>query len=279
LTGFIDFHVHPPVTEFVTGPLQPLHEELSVLSAEDVAEHYRRRDGRAVVLGLDTESTSRRRAFSNRDVAAVVETAPDVLFGMGSVDPAGGAKAVAGIHEARRLGLIGIAFDPVVQGFDPAERSMKQLLDIAADHGLIVLFHTGETSLGRGQPGGGGLRLTNGDPRLVDTVAALHPDLLVVIAHSGALWREEALAIAGHKGNVWLTLVGAPAPEVAAFLEAQDALVDAGRCLFGSGWALGDLDAQLKEWDTVDEELRRAVLHDNAASLLGLDEEGSPLDP
>lgn len=270
MNGFIDAHVHPPVAELVDGPLQPLDAQLTVVAPEAVADQYRERDGRALILGLDTESTTRRRPFSTRDVAALVASAPDVLIGMGSVNPARGAKAVAAIHEVARLGLAGIALDPVAQGFDPAERSMQHLWDIAAEHELIALFRTGETRLGRGQPGGGGLRLRNGDPRLVDAVAADHPDLAVVIAHSGALWREEALAAARHKANVWLTLVGAPAAEVTAMLEAQD-LIDSRRCLFGSGWALGDLDAQLKEWAEVDEELRRLVLHDNAANLLGLD--------
>jgi predicted TIM-barrel fold metal-dependent hydrolase len=273
LTAFIDFHVHPPVAEFTDGPLQPFRVDLDVMSIADVADHYRARDGRAVLLGLDTESTTRLPPFSTTDVALMVEAAPDVLFGLGSVDPARGAKAVAGIHEASRFGLAGIALDPVVQGFDPAERSIQHLWDIAADHGLIVLFHTGETRLGRGQPGGGGLRLANGDPRLVDAVAARHPGMRIVLAHSGSLWREEALAVAGHKGNVWLTMVGEPAGNVATLLEAQEGMVHPGGCLFGSGWAFGDLDAQLKEWDAVDEELRRVVLHDNAAALLGLDEE------
>lgn len=267
MTGFIDFHVHPPVPELVDGPLQPFDAELSPMAFEAVADHYRSREGRAVILGLDTETTTRRRPFSTKDVAALVASAPDALIGMGSVDPARGAKAVAAIHEAARLGLVGIALDPVAQGFDPAERSTQHLWDIAAEHDLIVVFRTGETRLGRGHTGGGGLRLANGDPRLVDAVAAGHPDLAVVIAHSGTLWREEALASARHKSNVWLTLVGSPATEVTAMLETQE-LIDSRRCLFGSGWALGDLDAQLKEWDTVDEELRQLVLHDNAADLL-----------
>jgi hypothetical protein len=178
---------------------------------------------------------------------------------------------VAGIHEASRLGLTGIALDPVVQGFDPSERSIQHLWDIAADHGLVVLIHTGVTGLGRGQRGGGGLRLANGDPRLVDSVAARNPGMQIVMAHTGSLWREEALAIAGHKGNVWLTLVGAPAGDVTALFEAQEGRLDRRRYVFGSGWAFGDLDTQLKEWDVVDEELRRSVLYDNAADLLRLD--------
>lgn len=270
MTHFIDFHVHPPVVEFVTGPLAPFDIDLPLLEAPDIATHYRDRDGRAVILGLDTESTSRHRPFSNQDVAAMVAAEPDVFIGLGSVDPAQGAKAVAGIHGAARLGLAGLAFDPLAQRFDPSERSMLHLWDNAADHGLIVLFHTGVTRLGRDRPGGGGLRLSHGDPRLVDAVASLYPTMQVIIAHTGSLWREEALAVAAHKQNVWLTLVGAPASDYAPLQEGGDPPLTIERCLFGSDWAFADLDEQLKGWELADDDLRRQVLNDNATGLLGL---------
>ncbi|GMQ86205.1 MAG: 4-hydroxyphenyl-beta-ketoacyl-CoA hydrolase [Acidimicrobiia bacterium] len=267
---FIDFHVHPPVEEFIDGPVAPFDVGLDLLGVDEVAEHYRERDGRAVILGLDTESTTRHRPFSSEDVATVVAAHPEVFVGFGSVDPARGAKAVAGIHGAARLGLAGLAFDPVVQAFDPAERSTLTLWANASDHGLIVLFHTGDTRLGRGLPGGGGLRLAHGDPRWVDVVASLYPDLRIVLAHNGALWREEALAVAAHKPNVWLSLIGTSAAEYAVLFDDALSPLDSNRCLFGSGWALADLDGQLAGWKSIDEHVRQRVLHDNAAELLGL---------
>lgn len=268
MTQFIDFHVHPPVEEFTTGPLVPFQIEVPLMSSADVADRYRDRDGRAVILGLDTESTTRYRPFSNTDVASMVASDPEIFIGLGSVDPAKGAKAVAGIHGAARLGLAGLAFDPMAQGFDPSERSMLHLWDNASDHGLIVLFHTGASMLGRGLPGGAGLRLRHGDPRLVDVVASLYPEMRVVIAHTGALWREEALAVAAHKQNVWLTLVGASGAEYERLLETADPPIDPSRVLFGSGWVFDDLDEQLKGWDLVNDDIEQQVLHGNAAQLL-----------
>ena len=268
MTQFIDFHVHPPVEEFTSGPLVPFQIEVPLMSSADVADRYRDRDGRAVILGLDTESTTRYRPFSNTDVASMVASDPEVFIGLGSVDPAKGAKAVAGIHGAARLGLAGLAFDPMAQGFDPSERSMLHLWDNASDHGLIVLFHTGASMLGRGLPGGAGLRLRHGDPRLVDVVASLYPEMRVVIAHTGALWREEALAVAAHKQNVWLTLVGASGAEYERLLETADPPIDPSRVLFGSGWVFDDLDEQLKGWDLVNDDIEQQVLHGNAAQLL-----------
>lgn len=271
MTGFIDFHVHPPVDRFTEGPLAPFQLDLLPLSTDEVAAHYTEREGRAVILGLDTESTTRLRPFSNDDVAAMTSAHPEVFVGFGSVDPARGAKAVAGVHGAARLGLAGLAFDPVAQAFDPAERSNYTLWANASDHGLIVLFHTGATRLGRGLPGGGGLLLRNGNPQAVDVVAALFPELRVVLAHNGTLWRDEALAVAAHKPNVWLSLIGASPAEYDALFDDPAVTIDQGSCLFGSGWALADLDGQLKSWKRASKDRRQAVLHDNAAELLGLD--------
>ena len=90
------------------------------------------------------------------------------------------------------------------------------------------------------------------------------------MAHNGSLWREEALAIAAHKPNVWLSLIGTSAAEYTMLFDDPVSPLDPNRCLFGSGWALADLDEQLAGWDLVDEDLQRQLLYDNAAELLGM---------
>lgn len=279
MTDFIDFHVHPPVTELLGGPLAPYLESLEgrieanleTLTVDDVAANYRDRDGKAVLLGWDAETVTKQRPFSSADVAAMVATHPDVFYGFGSIDPARGAGAVAGVHSAARLGLIGLAFHPVGQGFDPSSRSAFNVYEAAAQHGLICLFHTGYSRLGSGMPGGTGLKLSHGAPAAVDHIAATFPSLQIVIAHLGRLWRDEAVAVAAHKSNVWLNLVGST-PK--GFTEDLDALAgfDFDRCLFGSDWCFASLDDALAAWHpgSVDEKVRRRVLHDNAIGLLGL---------
>ena len=274
MSEFIDFHVHPPVEQLLAGPIAPYlanlnghtGTDLKTLTADDVAEYYRRRNGRAVLLGWDTETVTRRRPFSSEDVAAMVESHPDVFYGFGSIDPARGARAVAGVHSAARMGLSGLAFHPVGQGFDPASRQAFAIYETAFEHGMICLFHTGFSRLGSRMPGGTGLRLSYGVPRAVDEVAASFPDLQIVVAHLGRLWRDEAIAIASHKSNVWLNLVGTDGH---TFLDDIDG-VDADRCLFGSDWCFASLDAALDGWKAgpVDDGTRRRILHDNAARLL-----------
>lgn len=274
MSEFIDFHVHPPVEQLLNGPIAPYlasldglaGTDLEMLTTDDVAEYYRKRDGQAILLAWDTENVTRHRPFASEDVAAMVASHPDVFYGFGSIDPARGARAVAGVHSAARMGLSGLAFHPVGQGFGPASRQAFPIYEAASEHGMVCLFHTGHSRLGAGQPGGTGLRLSHGDPRAVDEVAATFPDLQIVIAHLGRLWHDEAVAIASHKSNVWLNLVGADGP---AFLDEVDG-VDIRRCLFGSDWCFASLDAALEGWRTgaVDDETRQLVLHDNAERLL-----------
>lgn len=274
MTDFIDFHVHPPVEALLTGPiapyLGPLSErtgtDLVTLTTDEVADAYRERRGKAVLLGWDTETITRRRPFSSEDVAAMVAAHPDVFYGLGSIDPARGARAVAGVHSAARLGLSGLAFHPVGQGFDPASRAAFAMYETASEHGLVCLFHTGSSRLGAGMPGGSGLLLSHGDPRSVDEVAAAFPDLQIVIAHLGRLWRDEAVAVAAHKSNVWLNMVG----EDAAAFAADAAQLDGERCLFGSDWCFASLDDALAGWKpgSIDESTRQRVLLGNATRLL-----------
>ncbi|MFV9673271.1 MAG: amidohydrolase family protein [Acidimicrobiia bacterium] len=279
MTDFIDFHVHPPVTELLGGPIAPYLEplegridtSLETLTVDEVAANYRDRNGKAVLLGWDAETVTKQRPFSSADVAAMVAAHPDVFYGFGSIDPARGAGAVAGVHSAARLGLIGLAFHPIGQGFDPSSRLVFNVYEAAADHGLICLFHTGYSRLGSGMPGGTGLKLSHGAPAAVDHVAATFPNLQIVIAHLGRLWRDEAVAVAAHKSNVWLNLVGSTPKGCMEDLDALAAL-DFDRCLFGSDWCFASLDDALAAWQpgSVDETVRRRVLHDNAIRLLGL---------
>lgn len=282
MTEFIDVHVHPPVAEFLDGPLAPYApslrtptgDPLEPVSAEELADHYRRRNGRAVLLGWDTESATHHPPFSSGHVADVVAAAPDVFVGFGAVDPTKGARAVAQVHEAARLGMLGIATHAAAQGIGPGDRFTYTVWESAADHGLVCLFHTGATRLGAGMPGGDGVRLEPGRPVHVDAVAARFPDLRIVISHSGPVWRDEALTIAMHKGNVWLDLRGNPPTEFDATVRSLIRGPLAGRVLFGSDYPFGDVDRLRSDWDLLNmpPSVTQRFMHDNAAELLGLSE-------
>ena len=180
------------------------------------------------------------------------------------------AGAVAGIHQAARLGLAGLAFHPASERIAPSDRDGRQLWETATEHGLVCLFHTGFTRLGAGLPGGGGVGLEPARPIHIDRVAAAHPGLHVILSHTGSLWLDEAVAVAVHKRNVHLCLSGVSpktmSPELLELIRGP--LLR--RVHFGSDYPFGSPDSWLAEWDSLglSEEISRAVLVDNISALL-----------
>jgi len=278
VTSFFDIHVHPPVAALLDGPLAPYVDGLEAatqrsvapMSPDAIADYFRARRGRAMLVGWDLETAGNRRPFSSADVAELVATAPDVLSGWGAVDPAKGALAVSQVHTAAGLGLKGIAVHPAAQGMGPADRLSSAVWEAAAEHGLVCLIHTGMTRLGMGADGGAGVKLGGANPMHVDAVAARLPKLRIVLAHTGALWREEAIAVACHKANVYLCPSNA-APE--SWPELTDVAEGplAERVVFGSSYPVGDPAELIVKWQSsgLPESAVGRVLEANAAALFG----------
>src|SRR4029079_5828605 len=96
-------------------------------------------------------------------------------------------------------GVRGFKFHPNVQAFFPNDRMAYPLYEVIAEAGLPALFHTGQSGVGSGLPGGGGVRLKYSNPMHVDDVAVDFPELKIVLAHPSFPSQGEALARAGHE--------------------------------------------------------------------------------
>jgi uncharacterized protein len=99
-----------------------------------------------------------------------------VLIPFGSIDP---ARGHAGVRAARRLveehGVRGFKFHPSLQDFLPNDPHAYPLYAELETLGVPALFHTGQTGIGSGLPGGRGIKLRYSDPMLLDDVAADFP--------------------------------------------------------------------------------------------------------
>lgn len=279
MTRFIDAHVHPPVPEFLDEPMAPFLAGLEGFldgpvvrkTGAELAEFYRQRDAKAVLLGWNSRLGSGFRSLGNRGIKTLVDLAPDVFYGFGAVDPTGGAGAVAGVHEAARLGLSGLSFHPAAEQVPPQPRENRHLWETAAEHRLIVLVHTGFTRIGAGTAGGSGVALEPARPLNVDNLAAAYPEMRIILAHTGSLWLDEALAISIHKENIHLCLSGiSPKSMGSEVLEMiRGPLHD--RVHFGSDYPFGNPDEWLAEWESLGmpDDVNRAVLVENIGRLLG----------
>lgn len=282
MSTFIDFHVHPPTEAMLHGSFGPFHAQLETLfgrsfptmTGDQIAEYYRTLAGRAVLLGWDAETATGLPAFTNRQVADLVGSHPDVFIGFGSVDPHKGERAVMGVHEAAQLGLRGLKFHPSAQGCAPNDRMMYPILEVAEELGLVALFHTGTTGLGSGTPGGMGIKNRLADPMFLDDVAADFPGLVIVMAHPSWPWQNAAIAVAQHKQNVYLELSGWSPKLFPAELVAAVRGPLAERTLFGTDFPFLTPDKWLKDWATlgVEDAVTDRILNGNAQRLLGLED-------
>jgi predicted TIM-barrel fold metal-dependent hydrolase len=167
----------------------------------------------------------------------------------------------------------GIKFHPSIQGFAPNDRSAYPLLEVAQELGVPALFHTGQTGIGAGLPGGGGIRLSLSNPMLLDDVAVEFPDLTIIMAHPSFPWQDEALAVATHKPRVYIDLSGwSPKyfpPQLVQY--ANTLLQD--KVLFGSDYPLITPDRWRADFAKLDikDHVRPKILKDNAIRALGLD--------
>jgi uncharacterized protein len=279
----IDTHVH--VEQDDHGHLS-LDQELMDASAKyfkadavrtptvaQIAEHYRERKMAAVVFTVDTSSATGHPALSSEEIAEAAAEHPDVLIPFGSVDPHGG---VAAVRRARKLvteyGVRGFKFHPSLQAFEPNDRRFYPLYEALAELGVPALFHTGQTGIGAGLPGGRGIKLRYSDPMLLDDVAADLGELTIVLAHPSVPWQDEAISIATHKANVYIDLSGwSPKYFPPQLVRAANTMLRT-KVLFGSDFPLITPDRWMTDFAALEikDEVRPLILKENAIRMLGL---------
>ncbi|GAA4784670.1 4-hydroxyphenyl-beta-ketoacyl-CoA hydrolase [Actinomycetospora chlora] len=226
----------------------------------------------AVVFTVEAPAATGHPPLSSEEIVEQAAAFPDVLIPFGSVDPHGGRASVARIRRLVERGARGFKFHPTLQGFAPNDRTFYPLYEAITEAGVPALFHTGQTGIGAGLPGGAGLKLRYSDPMLLDDVAADFGELTMIFAHPSVPWQDAAISIAGHKANVYIDLSGwAPKyfpPQLvrAAGRQLRD------KVLFGSDFPVITPDRWLRDFADLDipDDVRPKILKGNAARVLGL---------
>ncbi len=237
-----------------------------------VVDVYKDLNGMAVIFDVDSETTTGLK-ISNDEVADLARRSNGRLIPFGSVDPHKGDEALREVERCKGLGMNGMKFQPITQGFSPGKKRFFPIWDLCQSLGMVVIFHTGVTAIGNGAPGGRGLHMKYGRPfPAIDDVAAEFPTLTIIAAHPGWPWHEELVAIARHKGNVYVDLSGwSPKYIPETTLRYMNSIIPE-KFLFGSDYPLFPPKRWLEEFGqlTLKDGVRTKVLRDNALGLLGL---------
>jgi predicted TIM-barrel fold metal-dependent hydrolase len=246
---------------------QPQHQ-----TVPEMAEMYRKLRMAFVVFTVDGERGASR-GVTNEEVAELAHQHGDVAIPFASINP---HRGKAGVEQARRLikdfRVKGFKFHPSVQEFFPDERLAYPLYEVIAEAKLPALFHTGQTGVGAGTRGGGGIRLKYSNPLHLDDVAADFPDMPIVLAHPSFPWQEEALSVATHKPQVYIDLSGwSPKYFPPILIQYANSLLK-DKILFGSDYPVISPEKWMEEFAKlpIKPEVRPLIMKENAARLLRL---------
>ena len=276
----IDMHVHLPrqpglPASHMENTLRKYFSvEDNYETIESMANMYRKLDMMALLLSIDSETTTGEIPDSNDYISSVVKKYPDVFIAFAAIDPWKGIEAVAELERAvLELGLKGLKLHPVQQAFFPNDERIYPLYEKCSELSVPVLFHTGMAASGTGTPGGGGLKLKYSAPIPgMDDVAADFPDLKIILAHPGWPWIDEQIAVALHKPNVFIDLSGWMPRYIPKNLIEESITRLNGKVLFGSDYPFITPERWINDWDrlsipNVSKDLEKNIFLNNALKI------------
>jgi predicted TIM-barrel fold metal-dependent hydrolase len=176
------------------------------------------------------------------------------------VHPFWGEEAVSQLTSAARAGVKGLKLHPYMDGAFMANdvALVHPLVRVAADHGLVVLVHSGWGF--------------NSAPGIVADLARAFPSVSVVMGHAGRYgYHREAAAVGADLSNLTFDVAGLATPSAVVELIG---LVGPERVLFGTDHPYSPVGFELEKvarWTGLPWPQVALVVGGNAARLLGVD--------
>ncbi|MDP8256750.1 MAG: amidohydrolase family protein [Candidatus Alcyoniella australis] len=184
-----------------------------------------------------------------------------ITFGSAHPYAPGAAKR---IDKLAKMGVKGIKVHPSTQGFYPQGKRMMKLYERCAANNLPVLYHCGPAGIEPEKL----RRFTQ--VKLYEQPIAEFPTVTFYLGHSGATQTDEAIDLALRYPNVVLDVSCQGAIGMRKIFERADHE----RIVFGTDWPFYHQAFGLAKTVIAcegDDQLRRKVMYENAARLLGLD--------
>jgi uncharacterized protein len=281
----IDVHTHvhrsvnaptakPDDNEHLAAMAAYFKTPAAAFTVDDLAAYYRERKMAAVAFTIDKmDAPADPSRATPEEIAERARDHTDVIIPFGSVDPNRGAEAVRmARRQIEEYGVKGFKFHPSSQAFFPNDRMAYPVYEVIEAAGLPALFHTGQTGVGAGTRGGGGIRLAYSNPMHLDDVAVDFPDMPIILAHPSFPWQEEALSVATHKPQVYIDLSGWSPKYFAPILIQYANTLLKEKVLFGTDFPILTPERWMADFEkiAIRDEVKPGIFKNNAARLLGL---------
>ncbi len=273
----IDFRFRPNTAETLDGIQNSTmfkglcqHIDFSKMKPQSVAEVVADLNShnvvRAVITGRDCEKTYGGKS-NNASVINFVQSFPEKFIGFFGLDPHKGMQAVRDLRKAvGELGMRGAAVDPYLAQIYPHDAKYYPLYSTCCELNIPIVFTTGPATLVPGAV------IDHVAPRYIDFVARDFPELKIVISHGGYPWVNEAIIVAERNQNVFIEISEFErSPMSEAYIQAANSMI-AHKLLYASAHPFVDFRQALRTYGELPftPDVRQKVMHDNAATLLGL---------
>jgi predicted TIM-barrel fold metal-dependent hydrolase len=262
----IDCHTH--LNRYSVTDPPTLAERYALLRAEMEAN----RIAHAVVLTSYDITPDRP---SPDDVLAMVEGDPRFSVVAGVSYPHLGSDQIGYLRGLLTAGRIrGLKLYPGYQPFHLTDRRLHPVYAMAAEFGVPVMIHTGDTFSPR-------TKVRYAHPLEVDDIAVDFLETTFVMCHLGNPWFADAMEVIYKNDNVLGDFCGLTLGEFEARYErlalrrVNDVLAyinDPRKLMFGTDWPISDIASYLRfteKLETTDEE-REGILWGNAARIFGI---------
>ncbi|MDZ4675417.1 MAG: amidohydrolase family protein [Gemmatimonadota bacterium] len=169
----------------------------------------------------------------------------------------------------------GLKLYPGYQPFYPADPHWAPAYAFAAQHGIPVMIHSGDTYSPQG-------KVKYSHPLHVDDVAVDFPDVQFLICHLGNPWIRDCMEVVYKNANVHTDISGLVLGDFSDRFERymrkqfQEMLlygVEPSKVLYGTDWPISSMESYLAFMQelAIPANERRGIMADNAIKLFGLD--------
>jgi len=263
----IDVHTH--LNNYHEEKVRSIEECLDALQAE------MEENGVDVALVLTSYKVTPNRP-PTRDVIRATRDLPNVFVVAGISYESYRERDLREVSDYLDDGLVkGLKLYPGYEPFYPYDKRCQVIYDLAMEHDVPVMIHTGDTYTATG-------RVRYAHPLVVDDVAVDNPDLKIVACHLGNPWTRDCMEILYKNANVYADISGLTLGDFSAKFEkymlrqVREALIYAGEpryLLYGTDWPLCSMTSYLRFVDGLglSPESREQILWKNAAELFKID--------
>lgn len=184
-------------------------------------------------------------------------------------------KELDEIREMIKAGsVVGLKLYPGYQPFYPADEKLNPVYRLAAETGVPVMIHCGDTYAPKG-------KIKFSHPLNIDEVAVDNPDVNFLICHLGNPWIRDTMEVIYKNANVYTDISGLVLGDFSDRFEKymhkqlQEMLTygaEPDKCLFGTDWPISSMESYMEFMDSlgIPQKDKSKMMFENAIKLYKL---------